>query len=124
MPVVRKGSNGEQVLVYIAGPYRAPTVRGIVENIRRAEELAVRLWRSGFAVICPHKNTALLDGAAPDEVWLKGDITMMLRCDAVVTVGDWEGSEGAQAEVFVAKSHGMGVYHSFEDIMGFYGGVA
>lgn len=56
-------------VAYVIGPYRAGTVRGIVENIRRAEEVALALWRLGFAVICPHKNTALFDGAAPDSVW-------------------------------------------------------
>ncbi len=106
-----------QRLIYIAGPYRAPTVRGILENIRVAEEAALELWRAGFAVICPHKNTALFDGEAPDEVWLKGDISMMLRCDAVVTVVGWSLSEGAMAEIETAIRAGIPVFYSVGELM-------
>jgi hypothetical protein len=30
-------------IIYVAGPYRAKTVRGMVENIRRAEAAALHL---------------------------------------------------------------------------------
>lgn len=85
-------------LAYVAGRYRADTVRGIVENIRAAEAVALELWRLGFAVICPHKNTSMFDGAAPDSVWLQGDLVMLGRCDLVVMVPGWESSKGACAE--------------------------
>lgn len=64
-------------LVAIAGPYRAPNEFEVVQNIRRAEALAVRVWRAGAACICPHKNTALFGGAAPDSVWLGGALEMV-----------------------------------------------
>src|SRR4051812_24706808 len=44
-------------LIYIAGPYRAATEWQVVQNIRRAEALALAVWQSGAACICPHKNT-------------------------------------------------------------------
>lgn len=72
------------ILVYIAGPYRAPTEWEVLGNIRRAEEVALRVWKAGAACICPHKNTAFFGGAAPDDVWLTGDLEMVRRCDAVV----------------------------------------
>lgn len=68
---------------YVAGPYRADTVRGIIENIRRAEEVALELWKLGFAVITPHKNSALFDGAADDSVWLAGSLELMRRSDLI-----------------------------------------
>jgi hypothetical protein len=86
-------------VVYVAGPYRAATPSGIVANIRRAEAIAVELWKRGYAVICPHLNTALMDGLAPDYVWLKGDLKIMERCDAVVVVPGWEKSSGTRAEI-------------------------
>lgn len=95
---------------YVAGPYRAPTMRGIVENIRRAEEVAVELWRMGYAVICPHKNTALLDGAAPDDVWLKGDLELLRRSDLVVLCEGWQHSLGACMEHEEAIRQGIQVY--------------
>lgn len=107
-------------LIYVAGPYRSKLgVHGIVENIRAAEQAALQLWRMGYAVICPHKNTALFDGAAPDDVWLKGDIVMLLRCDAVYCLPTWESSTGAQGEVKAAEGAGIPVLFSMESCRAF-----
>jgi len=99
------------ILVYVAGPYRAKTPRGIVENIRKAEAVAIKYWKRGYAVICPHLNTALLDGVAPDEVWLKGDLEMLGRCDIIVMMRGWENSKGATAEHNYAKEMGIQVIY-------------
>ena len=104
-------------LVYVAGKYRGPTIRAVVENIRAAEHVALELWRLGFAVICPQKNSALFDGACPDEVWLAGDLVMLERCDAVVMVPGWESSSGARAEKLHAHGRGIPVY-LWPDAMG------
>lgn len=90
-------------LAYVAGPYRAPHEFGVKCNIERAEKVAVNLWWMGFAVICPHKNTAFLGGAATDSVWLEGDKEMLRRCDLVVLTDDWEKSSGTLAEIELAK---------------------
>ena len=95
-----------QKIAYIAGPYRAKDVRGIVTNIRNAELYAIKWWRKGYAVICPHLNTALFDGALPDEAWLQGDITLMLRADIVVMIPGWKKSVGARREYKIAKKAG------------------
>ncbi len=97
-------------IAYVAGPYRAKTIQGVVENIRRARELALRLWKLGYAVICPHSNTAFFDGVCPDSVWLEGDIEILKRCDLVVLVDGWENSAGARREVEVAAAHGIPIY--------------
>lgn len=91
-------------VAYIAGPYRAPTPRGIVENIRRAEAVALKYWKRGYAVICPHLNTALLDGACPDGTWMNGDLEILARCEVVVMMKGWEKSAGASAELSRAQS--------------------
>lgn len=96
-------------VVYIAGPYRAETIRGVVENIRRAEAVALEYWLKGFAVICPHLNTRLFDGAAPDEIWLRGDMEILRRCDVMVLVPGWERSKGTQAEYAQAVQWGKKV---------------
>lgn len=106
----------KQLVIYIAGPYRAETERGVVLNIRKAEDLALEVWRRGHAVLCPHKNTALLGGACPDETWLRGDITLMLRCDAVLLVEGWERSSGTRAEVDAARAAGLPVFEALDEL--------
>ena len=103
------------ILVYIAGPYRAQSEWGLVQNIRRAEDAALSLWRAGFAVICPHKNTAHFGGACPDSVWLKGDIEMLRRCDILYACEASEYSEGARAEIEFARNNNIAVCYSIHE---------
>ena len=58
-------------VVYVAGPFRGPNAWEIEENIRRAERLALEVWRLGCACLCPHTNTRFFQGAAPDAVWVR-----------------------------------------------------
>jgi hypothetical protein len=103
-------------VVYIAGPYRAPSEYEVVQNIRRAEALALEVWRAGAAAICPHMNTALWGGAADDSVWLRGDLEILRRCDAMVCAPNWRQSKGACGEVALARELGLPV---FETIVSF-----
>jgi hypothetical protein len=63
-------------VIYIADPYRADTERGIIENIRAAEAVAIKVWEAGYVALCPHMNTRLFGGILPDEVWLKGALEL------------------------------------------------
>jgi len=96
-------------VVFVCGPFRAESAWDIEQNIRRAEELALELWRTGYAVVCPHTNTRFFQGAADDGVWLQGDIEILKRCDAVALVDGWEQSEGARAEYQVAQELGLDI---------------
>lgn len=85
-------------VAYIAGPYRAKNGVTVLENIRAAEQVAIKYWRLGFAVITPHLNTAFFDGLAPDNVWLEADLEFLRRCDVVVMMKTWKYSSGAVKE--------------------------
>lgn len=98
-------------LAYIAGPYRADTINGTVENIRRAEATAKEYWRSGYAVICPHKNSGLLDGIISDNHFLAGDLEIMRRCDIAVFIPGWQFSEGAKKEHEAAIKWNMQIHY-------------
>lgn len=95
---------------YIAGPFRASNSWDREQNIRRAEAVALEIWRLGAACICPHTNTRFFDGAAPDAVWLEGDLAMLDRCDFVYCLPDWHRSSGATAEVERANSRQMPLF--------------
>jgi hypothetical protein len=98
-------------VVYVAGPFRGPSAWAIEQNIRRAEELALEVWRAGGAAVCPHTTTRFFQGAAPDEVWLEGDLAILGRCDAILMTADWERSTGARAERDFAVERGLRVFY-------------
>lgn len=100
-------------VLYIAGPFRPRRPNDCWEmeqNIRQAEALALEVWRLGAAAVCPHCNTRFFQGAAPDEVWLEGDLAILARCDAVVLTEDWQRSRGTLAEVEFAEARGIPVF--------------
>ena len=108
--------NVAQCVVYVAGPYRDP--RGpwfIHRNIREAMDAAAELWSLGIPALCPHANTALMDGAAPDEVFLQGDLLMLARCDALLLLPRWRDSSGTRAEKEFAEARNLPVFHWPED---------
>lgn len=105
------------ILVYVAGPFRGRDHWEIAQNIRRAEELALEAWSLGFAVICPHANTAHFQGACEDDVWLRGDFEMLGRCDAVLLTRDWARSAGASAEVSFAQNVGIPVFETTRELV-------
>jgi nucleoside 2-deoxyribosyltransferase len=106
-------------VVYVAGPFRGPHHWAIAENIRNAERLALEVWRAGAACICPHLNTAHFQDAAPDHVWLDGDLELLARCDAVLMTPDWQRSTGAKAERDYATERGIAVLYTLDEMRAF-----
>jgi len=103
-------------VIYIAGPFRAPDAYGIRRNVRKAEELALEVWRMKAAALCPHLNTANFQGCLPDRLFLEGDLDLLRRCDAVLLVKGWERSEGTNAEVQFAEAAGIPVFEDKADL--------
>lgn len=110
-------------VVYVAGPYRSSEGPwGVRSNIDLATRVARELWFMGFAVICPHANTAWMDGPQTstneygaacgpgDQVFLDGDLEILKRCDAIILVGEWEKSEGARHERQIAYRYSLGIF--------------
>jgi nucleoside 2-deoxyribosyltransferase len=97
-------------LVYIAGPYRAASPWQVEQNIRAAEDLAVKVHAVGMFAVCTHPMTRFMDGATDDEHMLVGTLELMRRCDAVILTRDWRLSSGAVAEVAEATRLGIPVF--------------
>ena len=94
-------------IVYIAGKYRGDNINEIYENIQLARQHSAKLWRLGYAVLCPHMNTALMDGAVSDETFLQGAKEMLKRCDYIYLLPNWEISRGAIEERILAIQCGI-----------------
>lgn len=86
-------------VVYVAGPFRAPTAWKRERNIREAEELAFLVAEAGAMPLCPHTNTRHFDGELTDEFWLAGTLELLRRCDAAAFTVRWQQSQGARAEM-------------------------
>ena len=97
--------------IYVSGPYRSSTEWGVEDNIRRAEVSAVKLWQEGYAVFCPHKNSAHLGGIVPDNVFLAGDLEILKRFDIIFMLKGWEQSIGACIELHTAQEHCLEVMY-------------
>lgn len=101
-------------LLYISGPFGDDDpIHGVGRNIITASRVALAGWRAGWAVICPHKNTAGFQHAAdvPWSTWMAGDIAILRRCDAILMLPDWEASRGACIEREAAMKAGLKVLY-------------
>lgn len=114
-------------VIYVAGPFRSASEHmpgqqdcwGIQTNIMRAMALALDVWRLGAAAVCPHANTMFYQNAAPDHVWLDGDLAILGKCDAVLMTPDWQRSSGARAEWLFATNRGIPVLYTLDDVRRF-----
>lgn len=103
-------------VVYIAGRFRGANSWEMENNVRRAEELSLEVWKRGAAALCPHTNTRFFQGAAPDAVWLEGTLALLAKCDACMMVPNWELSQGARGELAYALEHNIPVFYRMYEL--------
>ena len=95
-------------IVYISGPYRAPTIFGVIWNIYKARRASKRWWGTN-PVICPHLNTAFFGG---DVKYIEGDLEIIRRLhkkDIMFMLSGWENSQGSCRELELAIERGLQV---------------
>lgn len=103
-------------LIYTAGPYTGKTYSEVDDNIKKAENVSIQLWKKGWAVICPHLNTChfeIYEGVAGIDyhTWIKGDLLMLEKCDAIIMCQGWENSKGSIGELELAKKLGIEIFY-------------
>lgn len=112
-------------VIYVAGKYLGKCDWETYQNIHRAREAAHELWGVGWAVICPHANTAFFGGEGEKDrdnpngdwwKWLKGDLEIISRCDAIYMLGNWVFSKGAKVECKEAEKLGIRIYYETNGI--------
>lgn len=106
-------------VIYVAGKYLGECDWETYNNIHHARLIAHKLWDEGWAVICPHANTAFFgrigerDRSNPTgdwRKWLNGDLEIISRCDAIYMLNNYKNSMGAKAELRRAKELGLKIY--------------
>jgi len=111
---------GRRKLLYISGPFSDDdNIHGVERNILLASEAALQGWRQGFAVICPHKNTAGFQHATdiPHEVWIEGDLEILKHCDAICMLPGWQNSKGALQEKIFASEKGLEILYYLNGVI-------
>ena len=101
---------------YVAGPYRAATESGVHHNIERARAVAEKLWQKGYAVFCPHLNSAYMGGVVSDDAFLQGGMAWLRVSDFVVLVPAYHDSLGTLAEIALAEDLGIRIYGDVNDV--------
>jgi hypothetical protein len=96
-------------IIFVSGAYRSTSKAGITRNINHAKREAHKLFEQGWAVICPHTNSAHFPG--DDSVYLSAYLLILSRCDAVWMLRGWEKSLGARCELELAKQLEKDIYY-------------
>lgn len=102
-------------LVYIAGPFSAPTPWGVHTNVAKAERVAARVAELGAMPVCPHTNTANFVGIQDYDFWCEGTMRLLEVCDAIVMVECWGQSAGSCKEHKQAIERNMPIFYASRD---------
>lgn len=109
-------------VVYVAGPYRAPTEWKLRKNIEKSADKAMEVWRLNrggkkrVIPVAPCMNSAFFGGEIPDGIILDAYLAVLLRCDAMTVADGWENSRGTLAEMRFAEENNIPVLHSIRDL--------
>jgi len=104
--------------IYVSGAITAPSAWEMEDNIYVAGLVARRLWEAGASVLCPHTNTAHMDGpGVTPQDFLDGDFEWIAVSDAVYMINDWEESKGACEEKKLAEVLGIPVYTDLNELI-------
>jgi nucleoside 2-deoxyribosyltransferase len=105
------------MVVYIAGPYTAPTRDGVQANIDKAEEVAKAILQKGLTPLLPHKITSFWDedpqfAHMQHSDWIyKVCIPLLDKCDVIVMVPGWRDSPGSVIEHQHASKRGIPILY-------------
>ena len=106
-------------LVFVTGPYSAPTAEGVVENIERALDIGRALFRKGYFPLVPHvlvreyytpEDDSELFGYEP---LMQYTLALLSRCDILLR---YDSSPGADRECARAQELGIPVYFDIEEL--------
>jgi len=103
-------------LIYVSGPITASNGWLEEQNIRRAEDTALELWKRGYTAVCVHAQGRFYRDVLPASVWLAGDMDLLSRCDGVLFIPGWERSVGCDQEYQHAVEQKVPIYLSLEEL--------
>nr|KXH73821.1 MAG: hypothetical protein AM324_16120 [Candidatus Thorarchaeota archaeon SMTZ1-83] len=109
----------DSMKIYVAGPYTAPTMEEMEENVQRAIDAGIELWRKGHFPLIPHllhwvdlraEELGVPMGWSDYMLW---DAPWLDHCDALLLVAE---SKGALIELEHASRKGMTIFRSMDEV--------
>ena len=105
--------------IYVAGPYTGSTMEEIEENVQRAMDAGLQIWKKGHYPYIPHLTHWPDQRAKEQNIpmdwsdYMKWHAPWVDHCDALFLLAE---SKGALLEYDRAKKEGKEVFHSLEEI--------
>lgn len=91
--------------IYISGKITGLPITEVIAKFRDAEAL---VRSHGFDPVSPLRNGLPFDAEWADHIGQ--DIALLLRCDAIYLLPDYDESEGARIELCIARHRRMPVF--------------
>lgn len=101
--------------IYISGKITGLPVQEAIAKFRSAAE---KIRRFGFEPVSPFDNGLPLEADWAEH--MGKDISLLLRCDAIYLLDDYEKSEGARIELCIALHRRMPVFMNVRPKLGFF----
>jgi hypothetical protein len=106
-------------LVFVAGPYSAPTEDGVERNIENAIDVGLALFKRGYYPIIPHVlvreyyDPEDQNGLFGYESLMDYTFSLVQKCDALLMIGP---SPGADREREFAEGLGIPIYLELDQV--------
>ena len=107
------------MMIFVAGPYTDDTMEQIEENVQRAIDAGIHIWKKGHFPLIPHllhwvDLRANENGVPMDwKDYMLWDAPWLDHCDALYLLAE---SKGALIELERASQKGIVIYRSLDEI--------
>lgn len=107
------------MIIYISGPYSAPTQAQVWNNVFAATDAGVEIREKGHYPLVPHlydEFDAMAKLKGTNFTWqdyIDMDLAFLERCDALLYLGS---SKGADIELARAKELGLPIFYSVDEV--------
>lgn len=108
------------MVCYISHPYSASSDEERLQNVQKAIDVSLQLWKNGIHSLVPNLSH-YIDLRAQErgisvswEEYLQWDLELLEGCDCILVLGD---SPGCKREKEYAEEIGMRIFTSIEEVV-------